>query len=260
MTPPTPPVDERGRPRAVPTHVIRYHLAPLIAAGYLPRTLATASGVTPQTIRAAINGDRATVKTGTARQLLTLTHRACLDAAPPGARVPAAGTTRRLQALAVLGWTGDRIAAETGLRDSTIWRATHAQTRTVLAATARAVADFYDRTWDTPPIPTGHHEAGWITRTIAAARENDWAPALAWDDDTIDDPDATPHTGAPQRRSLLVELEELLDLDGPWTWDGITARLGVTRSAIEHACGPDRGRRPDLLARITTPNQCGIAA
>ena len=55
---------------------------------------------------------------------------------------------------------------------------------TVAPATARAVEDLYDRAWQGPRRPS--------TASRRRAVTAGWAPPLAWDDDTIDDPAASP--------------------------------------------------------------------
>jgi len=104
---------------------------------------------------------------------------------------PAAGTARRLQALAVAGWPVGRLARETGL---TPYRITQLLTTAPAAVTvdeARAVAAVYARYSGASPGLCGvsHLHARAARDRATAAR---WAPPAAWDDDTIDDPSAVP--------------------------------------------------------------------
>jgi hypothetical protein len=98
------------------------------------------------------------------------------------ALIPATATTRRLRALAVMGWPVAELASLIPARPATI-RANQAGRRSVTARTAGQVADLYDQIWDRagPSAAAGQH-----------ARDQGWAPPLAWDDATIGDPDVEP--------------------------------------------------------------------
>ncbi|MFE4697253.1 hypothetical protein ACFRIC_09185 [Streptomyces sp. NPDC056738] len=103
--------------------------------------------------------------------------------------VSAAGSIRRLQALAVAGWPIARLARETGL---TPYRLARLMAATAIPVeTARTVAAVYARLATASPGLCGvsHIYARAARERAAAAR---WAPHGAWDDDTIDDPDARP--------------------------------------------------------------------
>lgn len=93
-----------------------------------------------------------------------------------------AGTTRRLQALAAIGWPGSKLAAELGCTVHWVRRLTNTRNQ-VRTVTATAVADLYDRLSDHP---------GPSAQTAGTARSNGYVPPIAWDDGTLDDPDAQP--------------------------------------------------------------------
>lgn len=167
-----------------------------------------------------------------------------------GARVPvdATGTRRRLQALATQGWTLAQLAARAGLPDrQAVDRAMRASTTS--AGTARTIRALYDQLWNQRPTPANRHEQAAITRTIRYAKKQGWAPPLAWDDDTIDDPDAAPDTGEHARRG--ADLDEYLFLvragETPYR---AAQRLGVTLSAIEQQAR--RTGRTDVLTTLST--------
>ncbi|MFC9949227.1 hypothetical protein ACFVIN_01440 [Streptomyces prasinus] len=108
---------------------------------------------------------------------------------PAPETVPAAGTIRRLQALAVAGWPQRRLAREAGLAVSSLAGLMKADI--VPVATARAVAAVYARYSGASPGLCGvSHLHARAARDRAATAG--WAPAAAWDDDTIDDPAAIP--------------------------------------------------------------------
>jgi len=106
-----------------------------------------------------------------------------LDRLPAEQRLSAAGTVRRLQALAAIGWSLSALARQLGVSVQSVH---HTRTRAkVRADKARAVRDLYQRLQLTP---------GGSVRTVRQAAQSGWLPPLAWDDDTIDLPWATPFT------------------------------------------------------------------
>lgn len=112
------------------------------------------------------------------------------------ARTPAIGTTRRLQALACLGYSPAVIAGTfcTGFQLETIRKG---KTRGVTRAIAEHVRDFYGDHQDQPlPNITSTRQV----RNTAKSRK--WAHPLRWTDSTIDDPNA-----APLNRHRAVELD-----------------------------------------------------
>ena len=113
--------------------------------------------------------------------------------------MPVIGTHRRIRPLLALGWRCSDIAAAGGWPPG---RASAANLQNLLvdresvrAATARRIAAAYDTLSMTP---------GPSAQSRARARAKGWPPPLAWDDETIDDPDARPGT----------ELQ--LDVDTVW--------------------------------------------
>jgi hypothetical protein len=110
-------------------------------------------------------------------------------AEPEVLMVSAAGSIRRIQALGVAGWPIARLARETGLTPYRLARLMTAST--VPLESARAVAAVYARYAIASPGLCGvsHIQASAARDRAAAAG---WAPGAAWDEDTIDDPDARP--------------------------------------------------------------------
>jgi hypothetical protein len=76
--------------------------------------------------------------------------------------------------------------------------------------------------------------------TCRYAEAHGWPPPLAWDDDIIDDPAASPapgwqrHDGRLRRSADIAEDAAELQRQGH-TREQIAARLGVTRAALEKA-------------------------
>lgn len=101
--------------------------------------------------------------------------------APDWAWIPAIGTRRRVEALQCMGWSQRAIANELGVSVPAVGRV-KSRPR-IQAAKARRIAEIYDA-WSMTPGPD--------RRTRAWAAKEGYAPPLAWDETTIDDPDAEP--------------------------------------------------------------------
>lgn len=210
------------------------------ARGYSPTAIAGMTGLADRTIQALMAG-----RTSPAR-MLHRTARLILDAPDTptgGGWVPAAGSVRRLRALTVMGWSMDHLADRYSVNTSTlstIRTGKHAQTRPVFAT---AIAAMYDELWN---VPGPGRLAG--TR----ARNRGWYGPLAWDDDTIDDPTAEPHSETRKDRSSLdtaLDVEDLLEMGPFLTADELGRRLGYSdRGGIQQAL--KRTGRRDLLDRL----------
>jgi len=98
----------------------------------------------------------------------------------PAGLVPSVGTQRRLQALAWMGHSARSIAKALGKteRDVLYWRSGRCQQ--IIRANADLVTELYERWWNVP--------GPWVS-TTAFARAAGFRPPLAWDDETIDQPD-----------------------------------------------------------------------
>lgn len=98
--------------------------------------------------------------------------------------VDATGTRRRLQALSALGWSMDAVAPYFGVGLAAVhkWRIAE-QVNTTTAERVRAVYDHLSLT------------QGPSRRSQLNAARMGWPPPLAWDDDSIDNPDAGPAEG-----------------------------------------------------------------
>jgi hypothetical protein len=113
------------------------------------------------------------------------------------------GTIRRLQALACLGYGGKQIGEQ--VAKNLEWSRKLIRSQQITTTNAQLVADLYDRLSMTPAT---HPLAGRIRRDSA---EKGWAPPLAWDDDSIDDPSARPYGGRDRRDGVdEVVVERLL--------------------------------------------------
>ena len=101
-------------------------------------------------------------------------------------KVPTIGLQRRAQALLCLGWSYSAQADAAGMA-----RPNYHEAVTRSPWVRRATADRILRAYDTLSMqvaPDGYS----ATRARDLAEANGFAPPLAWDDDTLDDPDAQP--------------------------------------------------------------------
>ena len=140
------------------------------------------------------------------------------------------GTRRRLRALMALGWALSDIDAEIGQRRGYCHKLANTE-RTVLASTARRIAEVYDRLSMRLPDESTLPKRQTASRNRNLARRKGWPPPLALDDDRIDDPDEKPrdwHYTATDRATALRDMAEL--------GVGVTEacrRLHVTRDGLE---------------------------
>lgn len=172
-----------------------------------------------------------------------------LDDLADGALVPAAGTQRRLQALMTLGWPLSRI--QRSCKASALGRCLTREL--VTARVARSVRDFYDTHWDHVPAATTAQEQASIERARARAREAGWLTPLAWDDDTIDNPDLSPPVAVLRAATshVRIHIDDVAELAHQTaTWPELESRVGASRNSIETAL--TRAGRTDLIRRITS--------
>lgn len=236
----------QGVSHYVPAGPVADHVVGLLDAGMGRGEVCRLTHIGTETITRLVRGEYVRIRRDRAARLMSISP-------PPIAeqrsgRVPSCGVTRRLDALALLGWSVASVAKMANLRAPTL---TNARTiPLVFAATRAAVAAVYDHMWDTP-APDGSAAA----RTRAMAIRRGAHPALAWDDDTgphgIDNPHATPadcraRGVRPYRVDIAAEIEHLLDAGE--SADSIAASMGVARESILERLR--RADRLDIVARL----------
>lgn len=124
---------------------------------------------------------------------LVLAYWPALDDFQEDALIDGTGTRRRIQALAVRGWSRNAVARRIGMRQDNFRKAVN-QDR-VTARLARRVAAAYDELWSQDPLDHGV-SLNAVARVRAGAERSGWHGPLAWDDDVIDNPAAVPQTDA----------------------------------------------------------------
>ena len=172
----------QGRRRYVPATDTRAKLLELVDAHVPVRAIARASGLSDTAVAHIIEGRHEQVQRQTATRIASLKLNDVY--AQPRGNVPSVGAERRVQALMALGWRKADLEAQGVPSGQLVTRS-----RDLISVGGwRQVQDVYDRLSMTP----GPSKAA---RDRAAARG--YSPPLAWDDETIDDPRATPERGEP---------------------------------------------------------------
>ena len=214
-----------GVVKLVDAQPLKDHVAMLMAAGMSFRAIALTAGYTSRNALAD-SMTRSRVRPATMARILAVSPQR--DNRRDG-YVDATGSRRRLQALAVNGYSTRDLAARLGHRQAkTVQDIGSGKTPTVRYRTMDAIRDLYEELWDRP---------GGNARSASIAKARGWLPALAWDDDLIDDP---AHEPEDVRRTSLrgggsgITLEDIEDArsQGYETAEQIGWRLGVTKHAV----------------------------
>lgn len=237
-----------GKPRRIDATQTRTHIQRLQAAGWTAAQITRVSGITHHRIVGAILKGQATVSCRTALAIYSI------HIGPPPADqrdVDSTGTTRRVRALVAIGWPIAQLAPVLGIYETALGIIARGERQQVRATTAARIAREYRRLSRTPGINN---------RARNDARRNGWHGPLAWDETTIDDPNAQPdvddgymplHPNSydPYRRS---EIEHLLQSGA--SRDEIHKRTGASPSYITQIRAEMRaGERRRPLKRDLEP-------
>ena len=196
-----------GIPWYTPADECRQHAQALRDAGLSLDRIGRLAGVSDTLIMQLCRGDLVRVRHETHTGILDIPLPvATYTAATDRARVDPTGTLRRLRALVAFGYTQRDLAGRIGMFETNfgeIIRATHPQ---VAASTARRVETLYDELTAKPPVRPSKS-------AIRRAEARGWAPPLAWDDETIDDPEAKPQHNIHRRVRFAERYEELREIE-----------------------------------------------
>lgn len=216
----------------VDADTVRAHLLHVMATSDTGwHRLADEAGVPRGTVGYLLYGrngrrpDRVTAETG--RRILALKAER-----RPGTTMPAIGTQRRIQVLAGEGWPQVRLGPQFGIHSNYVNALLKAER--VLATTAAAVADAYQRLNGVDPLTCGVPAAG-IRAAKRVASAEGWPDRLFWDDvDRIDDPDFDPKTVLDDAPRYVELGENALWLMGQgFTRKQVGERLGVHPDYID---------------------------
>jgi hypothetical protein len=174
---------------------VREHVLALQAAEIGLPTISRVAGVGESTLNRLIYGTPVINRPPTRSMRPEIAARILAVSTSTGSlagrlRIDATGTRRRLQALIALGWTMVQLGEGIGASSTAVYRLLRADR--VRADRAAAVADLYDRLWDQRPLLVTPHDKTNAAKAVKMAADHGWALPMAWDDDTIDDPNAVP--------------------------------------------------------------------
>lgn len=171
-----------GHRRYVDPAPVTRHVHALLATGLTARGIATLARVSPTTIARFRDGDYARAQRSVATRILAVRADAILDRPDNDGFVPRIGAVRRVQALLAIGWRHEDITAA---------MPTHTRAHLILSQhgpfVTRTTHDAVVAAYDALSMRPGQSD---VTRKRALAAG--FAPPLAWDDETIDDPAAEP--------------------------------------------------------------------
>lgn len=217
---------QRGQRRRTDAQPATDHLNQLIEAGWTQAQIERATGVNHRTLSPVLAGTYPSVNTTTAERILALPI-----GPPPNTDVDtdATGTIRRLQALVAIGHIYPAIAARVGIHKDALGVIARGERPQVRTETAKAVAAAYRHMSRTP---------GTSVRSRLHAARLGWHGPLAWDDATIDDPDAQPEVDngqqQPNRNQLAAYRREEAAHFAQFGIPAheIAARLGMAESTV----------------------------
>lgn len=169
----------RGIKRYRSTDTVRAHIEWLMAQGFTCTAIAEAAGVDRGTVLNVQSGKNRMITLKIEKKIMAVTPEDIYARHSRRGYVPAVGAVRRIQALMTMGWRYKDLSAKLGFPAAKVgegpWigRAHH-----------EAIVRLYDELWD----KRGPADKGSVTKAI----NKGWHKPMAWDDDTIDDPNAQP--------------------------------------------------------------------
>lgn len=170
---------------------VRAHVQAVLGAGLTRAQVAAAANVNIKVVDQLFDGPSPSRRIRPAHATALLSVQA--PGIPPagGAAITDATRPRRqLQALVADGWPLRHLGRRAHLDMHTIVNIIYGRQQ-ARAGTAHTIHALYGELWDQRPAEHGVrlHD---IARSQRTAAKHRWAPTLAWDDDTIADPNAYP--------------------------------------------------------------------
>ncbi len=216
----------RWQPDRIDPTPAREHLAALRGAGMGLRRIEKLSGLSRPTLQHLSRAGF--VSRNTQDRLLSVPIPGTVfdPVLAAGTQISGIGSMRRLRALTRMGWSAQVIADRIGVHRHQVTSWTSGRTQKITAAHAATVAELFDRIQMT---------AGPSRKAARWAELRGWAPPMAWDEDTIDDPAAQPF-GATRRTArvpLHAQIDDLLDVGVPADPDRLAQLLNTTVEHVE---------------------------
>lgn len=170
----------RGIKRFRSTDTVKAHIQWLQDQGFSSTAIAKAAGVDRGTVLNAMSGKNKLITLKTEKKILAVTPEAIYGRTDRAGYVPAVGAVRRIQALVTMGWRYKDLNARCGIRTEKVGDGTGLMFR----EHHEKIRKLYDELWD---------QQGPATKAnVTKALNKGWHKPMAWDDDTIDDPNAEP--------------------------------------------------------------------
>lgn len=230
-------LDHRARlgvPSLVDPTRTRDHISQLVGRSISMKQIARLSGISADTIGDVMAGRYRTIAIDTQVRVTAIAIPTAPHHLSNQGRISSVGTERRLRALVALGYLQYTLAERLGVKPTWVSFLTGGGNSCVLVDTARRVEALYNELGMTP---------GPSDRARRYAEKRGWVVPAAWDEDTIDDPAATPNLGGTAAASWLERYEELVELG--YRQDVIADRMGIAvesleRSLYRHGIHPTR--------------------
>lgn len=249
----------------VPADPVREHVALLAEFGIGYKRLAHLAGIGVTPARNLIWGRQESgprygelqkhVKRETAEAILAVKPDVANLAG--GARIPARGTHRRIQALVAIGWSQSKLADRIGMERGNFGLLMQRDHCTVRVH--RAVEAVYEELWNTAPPHEDHRSKIAYSRALRHAKDRRWLPPMAWDDidNDVEPPLAEEAEGAIDEMAVeLACMGERVRLSAEERREAVTRLVAVKLSDHEIA---DR-----LHVNVRTPlrirQELGLAA
>lgn len=231
----------------------RTHIRNLQAAGIGLRSIGERASVSSGAIQRLMygrdgRGQSRRLRGDTAAAILAVT------AIPAqGSCVNGVGTRRRLQALSALGWSRTLLAEHLGVSTASLSRMLLSD-GAVRVSTVATCRDLYDQLWNVQPPDLTRLQRTSVTRTLKDAHARGWVLPQAWDDETIDDPAATPSGHAPgslefRTRDAVVAAAVDMARTGE-TLEAAATRIGKSAATLERTLL--RAGRADVVRALNT--------
>lgn len=210
----------------------REHLLQLRASDMGLRRVAELSGIPFQMLGRIRSGKTTSVRPATMFRIMAVQPGSVAGGTP----IDGTGTRRRIQSLVAVGWSVDAVAVTAGVSNWALHRCLREELTT--ARTATLVRAAYDQMWDTcPPVGTKGQRIV-AARSRARAEREGWVRPMAWSDDEIDNPSATPDGMSVEANKVkkLPDSDELLWLvELGETDEAIAMRFGVKVKGVRQA-------------------------